>query len=243
MIFNIFKSKPTLKEIIPNGFIDIHSHILPGIDDGPKNINQSLELINEMKKIGFSKIIGTPHTYQGLYNNTSDSIKKSFEIIESKISKDIEVCYASEYLIDLPLVKKIENNSILCLKDNFVLVELPFFNMPMNSYEIIFKIITNGYRPILAHPERYKYLFDDFNKFKKLKKVGCLFQLNIFSIVGYYGDDILNISKKLLREEMIDFIGSDIHNINNLKIFGKKIMIGETKKIDKVIERTIRYFD
>ena len=78
MIFNLLKSKPTLKELIPEGFVDIHSHILPGIDDGAKNIKESLELIEKMNEMGFSKIIGTPHTYPGLYENTNESIKKSF---------------------------------------------------------------------------------------------------------------------------------------------------------------------
>ena len=86
MIFNLFKSKPSLKELIPNGFVDIHSHILPGIDDGAKDLKNSINLIEEMKKMGFSKIIGTPHTYNGLYNNTCDTIEKSF----NKLNKNIK---------------------------------------------------------------------------------------------------------------------------------------------------------
>ena len=106
MIFNLFKSKPTLKELIPEGFVDIHSHILPGIDDGPKNIEESLKLISEMKKMGFSKIIGTPHTYPGLYDNTNNSIKKSYEKISQKLNSEIKLNYASEYMIDRSLIKK-----------------------------------------------------------------------------------------------------------------------------------------
>ena len=90
MIFNLFKAKPTLKELIPNGFVDIHSHILPGIDDGAKNIEESIKLISEMKKMGFSKIIGTPHTFPGLYENTNETIKKSFEKISQKLITKIK---------------------------------------------------------------------------------------------------------------------------------------------------------
>ena len=107
MIFNIFKSKPTLKELIPKGIVDIHSHILPGIDDGAKTVSESLELISEMKKMGFSKIIGTPHTYKGLYDNTNETIKKSYDSIINNVKDEINIDYASEYMIDDSILSKI----------------------------------------------------------------------------------------------------------------------------------------
>ena len=100
MLLNIFKSKPTLKDLIPNDYVDIHSHILPGVDDGAKNIKESINLISEMNKIGFRKIIATPHTYPGLYDNTNESIKKSFDNIQINVSKDNKISYASEYMVD-----------------------------------------------------------------------------------------------------------------------------------------------
>ena len=115
MIFNLFKAKPTLKELIPDGFVDIHSHILPGIDDGAKNIEESLELISKMKEMGFSKIIATPHTYQGLYNNSSSSIKNSYNKIKDKVDKKIEIQYASEYMIDETLIEKAHKKKLYSL--------------------------------------------------------------------------------------------------------------------------------
>ena len=113
MIFSLFKSKPTLKELIPEGFIDIHSHILPGIDDGAKNIEESLILISEMKKLGFSKIFGTPHTYPGLYNNTNQTIFESY----SKITNStVNIEYASEYMIDKSIIEMAEKDLLLGLK-------------------------------------------------------------------------------------------------------------------------------
>ena len=106
MIFNLFKSKPSLKELIPDRFVDIHSHILPEIDDGAKNVKESLVLISEMKQMGFSKIIGTPHTYPGLYDNTNYSIENSFNKISKKIDSDVEVSFASEYMLDKQLIEK-----------------------------------------------------------------------------------------------------------------------------------------
>ena len=116
MIFNLFKSKPTLKEIIPKGFVDIHSHVLPGIDDGAKDIKESIELLKGMKKLGFSKVIGTPHTYPGLYNDSANSIKKSFMEIESYNVENIEIDYASEYFVDNYLIEKAEKKNLIISK-------------------------------------------------------------------------------------------------------------------------------
>ena len=104
MFFNLFKSKPFLSELIPKGFVDIHSHILPGIDDGAKNVEESILIIKKMKELGFSKIIGTPHTYHGLYNNTNQTINNAFKKLKGKIPNGIEISYASEYLIDKSII-------------------------------------------------------------------------------------------------------------------------------------------
>ena len=110
MIFNLFKSKPSLKELIPKGFVDIHSHILPGIDDGAQNLNESLKLISEMKNMGFSKIIATPHTFPGIYDNTKSTIKDSYQMIIDKLSTKITIKYASEYMLDSSLIENAEKN-------------------------------------------------------------------------------------------------------------------------------------
>ena len=160
MIFNLFKSKPTLKDLIPKGFVDIHSHILPGIDDGAKNIEESLKLISEMKKMGFNKIIATPHTYPGLYNNTNDSITKAYEILISnkKLDKKNDIFFASEYMIDRSLIKKASEKQILTINKKFILIEMSFAFMHNFFYEIIFELQSHGYEIILAHPERYRFL-------------------------------------------------------------------------------------
>ena len=234
MKFNLFKSKPSLKELIPNGFVDIHSHVLPGIDDGAKNIEESLNLIYEMKDLGFYKIIGTPHTYPGLYDNTSYSIKKSFESLKIRKTENIDISYASEYMIDVSLIKMAENRTLLCLKDNYVLTEMSFLSPPNKLYEIIFNLKINDYIPIMAHPERYLFLHNDFKEYHKLKQHGCLFQINILSLYGYYGKEILKIANKLLENEMIDFVGSDIHNIVHIKTLKNERLIVNNKNIEKI---------
>lgn len=237
MIFNLFKSKPTLRELIPDGFVDIHSHILPGIDDGSKNVKESLDLISEMKGLGFSKIIGTPHTYRNLYNNTNESITNSFNLIKSKHTQDLNISFASEYFIDENLIKQAENKSLLTLKSNYVLIETGFKFMPLNIFEVIFQLQLNGYRAVLAHPERYHFF--SMKDFLKLKKNGVLFQINMFSLIGYYGESTLSLANKLLKNNMINYIGSDIHNLQQLSLFEKKIKTSMSNKILKTIENNI----
>ncbi len=235
MIFNLFKSKPTLKEIIPNGFVDIHSHILPGIDDGAKDIKESIELIKGMKKLGFSKIIGTPHTYPGLYNNSSDSIKESFMEIESYNVENIEIDYASEYFVDNYLIEKAEKKTLLSLKDNYVLLESGFLGELENFEDIVFKIKINGFTPIIAHPERYSFYYNNKRKYFKLKNMGCKFQLNLLSATGYYGKECTQITDYMLKNKLIDFVGSDIHKHYHIKQFEKKIKINKINELESCI--------
>ena len=240
MIFNLLKSKPTLKELIPEGFVDIHSHILPGIDDGAKDVHESLELISKMREIGFSKIIGTPHIYPGLYENDYDSIKSSYEKIKN-LNKEIILDYGAEYMADYNMLNNIEKKNLLTINGEFILLEFGFINIPENLFEIIFEIQHNGYKIILAHPERYRFFFKDFNKFNKLKKLGCYFQLNLLSVTGFYGNDIAKISDKLLENNMINFTGSDIHNNKQLEIFYDKVRIKNIEKLKKALESNNRF--
>tara|TARA_B100002052_G_C15886335_1_gene601711 strand:- start:7692 stop:8420 length:729 start_codon:yes stop_codon:yes gene_type:complete len=236
MLLNIFKSKPTLKELIPAGFVDIHSHILPGIDDGAKNIEESILLISQMKKLGFIKIIGTPHSYPSVYDNTKKSITDSYNKLKDKIPKGIKIGYASEYMADISIQDKIKNNSILTIKDKLILIETGFNSMPNNLFEMIFEIRLSGYVPVIAHPERYIYLHENYRIAEKLKIAGCLFQINLLSSTGYYGNRISKFCDKLLVENMVDYVGSDIHNLKHIQEFESKVKLNNIKKFVKAIE-------
>ena len=236
MIFNLFKSKPTLKELIPEGFVDIHSHILPGIDDGAKDVTQSLELIKEMKKLGFSKIIGTPHTYPGLYENSIESIKGAYKKVKEKGIKDIDIDFSSEYMLDNTIIEKVRNKKILCLKDNYVLIEMSFIAKPIGLYELIYEIKVNGFLPVLAHPERYLFL-ENLKEYDKLKKFGCLFQANLLSLTNHYGKRVNDRLNKLISRNLIDFVGSDVHNTNHILAFEKKVELKNINKLKNIIEQ------
>ena len=223
-MFNILKNyRPKLSDIIPKNYTDIHCHLLPGIDDGAETVSDSLNLINKMKKLGFTKIIATPHTYPGLYNNTNETIRNSYNEVIRNLKNKINIEYASEYMIDNSFLEKIGKDNLLVLKDNYVLVEMSFMSPPLKLYDIIFELQINNYIPVLAHPERYRFMHNNLSEYKKLKKLGCLFQLNILSCTDYYGKDITKISDKLIQNELIDFTGSDIHNMNHILSFEKKV--------------------
>ena len=237
MIFNLFKSKPVLKELIPDGFVDIHSHILPGIDDGAKTIQESISLISEMKKLGFAKVIGTPHTFMGVHDNSNESIKNSYNLLKSKLTFDIELNYASEYMLDFNIIRKAREKTLLCLKDNYVLVEMSYISKPNNLKEIIFEIIHNGYKPILAHPERYLFLKNSIKEYEKLKLIGLSFQINLLSATGYYGPDVCNNLNTLLKNDLVDFVGSDTHNAVHLEKMKLKLKISEIKRLADCIKK------
>ena len=234
-MFNLFKiNKPRLVDLIPMGFIDIHSHVLPHLDDGSRSVNESISLIEGMENLGFGKIIATPHTYPNLYNNTNYTIKKSYEQLKSKLKTKINVRYASEYLIDKSIEKKISEKSLLTIKENYVLVEMSYMSPPINLHDIIFKLIHNGYKPILAHPERYPFIFKNFDNYFQLKKYGLSFQINLLSTVGFYGEQILKVTNKLIEKNLVDYVGSDIHSKNHIESFYNQIKVNDIKKLEKL---------
>ena len=128
-------------------------------------------------------------------------------------------------MVDFSLINKIEEGKLLCLKENYILIEMSYISPPQNFYEIIFELRTNGYIPILAHPERYSYFHKNFKEYYKLKKYGCLFQINLLSSVDYYGQDVRNTLDKLLLKGLVDFTGTDAHKINHMDSLDKKIKI------------------
>ena len=239
MIFNFFKSKPTLSELIPNKFVDIHSHILPGIDDGAKNILDSLKIIKKLKNIGYSNLIFTPHIYPGLYNNEIKNISEAYSQVNKKMKNiDLKIEFAAEYMVDDLLEKKIQNNSIITIKNQYVLIEMGYLGASKNIYEIIFELKVQGYFPVLAHPERYFYYSKNKKEIYRLKKAGCKFQMNLFSLTGFYGKNVKGFLEDLLKNNFIDYVGTDIHNSQQLAEFEKKILIKNIQSIEKAMEKT-----
>ena len=232
------KSKPYLKDLISSGTVDIHSHLLPGIDDGAKNIDETIFLISKMKEIGFTKIITTPHIITNIWDNNENTIIDKHIETSGLIKETIENNHfnvAAEYMLDSYFFKRLNTEKLLTLKDNYILIEMSYLSPPIQLYDIIFEIQLSGYKPILAHPERYTFYINNYKEFEKLKNSGCLFQLNLLSTVNYYGEIVGKQTEKLLKNNMYDFVGSDIHHENHIKAFERKIETKSIKELEKVI--------
>lgn len=232
-MFFFKKKEIPLTEIFPEGFVDIHSHLLPGIDDGAKDLDNSLELITTMYEYGIKNFITTPHVLGDVYPNSSKTIQTKLQEVKEELIRrginDITFRASAEYMLDEQFSERLKNNDILPLKDTFILVEMSYFNAPFNLYEMLFEIQLKGYKPILAHPERYNFYHAEFENYYKLKKAGCLFQLNLLSLTEQYGKGVLKTAQKLLKENMYDFVGTDTHHHNHLRLL-KKIGTKKTKE-------------
>ena len=237
-MFHFFKKKSVLKDLIPEGHIDIHSHLLPGIDDGAKNFDDSLRLIQALMGFGMSEFVTTPHRIQHVWDNSTEKIKITEVATLNELERhEIKIPFrvAAEYMMDDHFVKLFQSGDVLTLKDNYVLVEMSYLNAPIQLYEILFDLQVSGYIPVLAHPERYLFYHSNFDEYLKLKKAGCLFQLNLPTVVGYYGEAILKIAEKLLQKGLYNFVGSDVHHDNHISAFEQKVRLKDLSPLNEVM--------
>ena len=201
---------------------DIHSHFIPGIDDGAPDMETTISLIKEMQGLGFKKVITTPHVMSDFYKNSSDIILKGLTDIRSELKvQNINMKFeaAAEYYIDYDFEQKIGKEKFLTFGDNYILVELSFMEAPKNLFDIIFKLQLEGYKVVLAHPERYAFFtMDDY---EELVNREVLLQINWLSIIGYYSPQIEQKTKDLISADMVSFIGSDCHNMNHAELYKK----------------------
>lgn len=237
-MFTLFKSKPVLKDLIPANHVDIHSHLIPGIDDGAKTFEETLKLMKALQGFGTTQFITTPHIIQHVWNNTAEQIKTQEVATNIELEKhQITVPFraAAEYMLDDHFMQLFQSEQLLTLKKNYVLVEMSYINAPIQLYALLFDLQVAGYIPVLAHPERYLFYQNNFEEYLKLKKAGCLFQLNLLSVVGYYGNEITKISEKLLQKGMYDYVGSDVHHANHIAAFNLKVKLKDLLPLKEVI--------
>ncbi|AYL99247.1 tyrosine-protein phosphatase [Mucilaginibacter celer] len=223
-MFGLFKKKnQEVKEAKFNYesiMVDMHSHILPGIDDGAKTPEDSVELIKKMMALGIKKFIATPHIMIDFYRNTPETIGDALTLLKAELVKqgiDVPVEAAAEHYFDETFEARVDNGPIMTMGDNHVLFEFSFINQPPNVYTVVQKLHDKGYKPILAHPERYQYL--DLDKFKNLHSWGMDFQLNTISLTGYYGKEIKKAAEMLIDNNLIDYISSDMHHLRHAAAF------------------------
>ncbi len=232
---NIFKSEPKLDSISLSVFgADIHSHLIPGIDDGSPDMETSLLLVRRFVELGYKKIVTTPHIMCDFYQNTPDKILEGLDNLREELQKNnikIDIFAAAEYNLDDGLDKLIAEKQILTFGDNHVLFELPFMQEPRNFQEIVFNFQMAGYKPILAHPERYTYWYDDFNKYEELKAKGILLQMNLLSLTGHYSPQTKKVAEKMVDTDLVDAVGTDCHRIEHLMMIEDHLNLKHIHKL------------
>ena len=217
--------------------IDMHNHILYGIDDGCKTIEESIETIKNMKKIGFNNIVLTPHYIEDSSFKANNNLKlQRLEILKEELLKnniDVNLFLGNEIFINESINELIINKEIRSINNTrYILIELPFNNQILNLDDYLYELKLKGYKIIIAHPERYTYFKDNYEEARKLYDSGVLFQVNYGSIIGQYGSSSLKLVKKLLKDDMVDFISTDIHKPSS-SLFDKFDLIKH--KIIKII--------
>lgn len=204
---------------MPNITTDLHSHLIPGIDDGSKSMDDSIQMIEAFIAQGYTKLITTPHIMSHRYPNSKAIIEEGLVALKEELNARniaIEIEVASEYYLDETVMDLVQERDIMTFGDNYMLFEMSYVQPLHYLDEMVYEMKIAGYNPVLAHPERYIYMHEDFSKYERLKESGLLFQVNIPSLGGFYTKAIQTAAKQIADAGMIDFIGSDAHKIRHL---------------------------
>lgn len=229
-MLSFFQKKEFLIDILED-FVDIHNHILPGIDDGARNVQESLDMLYAFQEIGFRKFICSPHVFKDCYPNTPETVRKSHlqlvEALSGLTDLKVSLDFSAEHMVDEHLEEILESGQYLPLSDSYLLVEMPFIQASLNMPNIVKICKEKGIFPILAHPERYRYLHHSRGAFARYRDMGMFFQINLLSLTGYYGKSIQAKALELLENGMVSFLGTDVHKaeeivrLKNCQIPGK----------------------
>jgi protein-tyrosine phosphatase len=223
-MFNFFKKNTTPPAALQLPVsVDMHSHILPGIDDGSPDVATSLLLVKGLYDLGIRTCIATPHIIGDLYRNTDETIEPALAKLQQACAAaalPMQISAAAEYMLDDYFMELLKSQKPLrTLHTNLLLTELPYTSEPVNLQEMLFHIITAGYQPVLAHPERYFYFHSNFEEYKWLKDLGFILQVNLLSLTGYYGKNVTRAAKYMLDEGLASLVGTDLHHGRHLIAF------------------------
>lgn len=233
-MFSIFKSKSSAP-LYEGLHTDMHSHLIPGVDDGAPDMETSLSLIRGMAALGFKKLITTPHIMWEMYPNTEEDIKMRLEELRKKVQEEgigVEIQAAAEYFLDGHFKSLLESKKpLLTISGNMVLVEFSMASPPLDLKELLFDLQLQGYQPVIAHPERYVYHERNKEFFVELKAAGYLFQLNINSLAGFYGKSSQNLAQYFIKNDYYDLAGTDLHSFRHLEALRHPAISGPLGKL------------
>lgn len=220
-MFSLFSKSKSSKPDFSQLGVDMHSHLLPGIDDGSPDIDTSLKLIQGMMDMGFKKFVTTPHIMWDMYKNTREIILEKLEVVREALKEagmDVEINAAAEYFLDDHVAGLLKDNKpLLTVSGNMVLSEFSLAYPTHGLKDILFEMQMQGYQPIIAHPERYIYLEHNKDFYDELKEIGCFFQLNILSLSGHYGKTVQELAHYLIKKGYYDLAGTDLHGFRHLE--------------------------
>lgn len=215
--------------------VDIHSHLLPGIDDGSPDLDTSIALIRSMRGMGYTRLITTPHIMGDMYPNTPEIIQDRLLMVQQAIAEqeiDLKLEAAAEYFLDDQMERRIHSGEpLLTLPGKRVLCEFSMLTPTIGVKEMLFEMQMQGYTPIIAHPERYVYLDSNKGFYEDLKDMGCLFQLNLLSLTPHYGKAVLNLTNYLVKKRFYDFVGTDMHNERHAELLRDKKLLSALEKV------------
>jgi tyrosine-protein phosphatase YwqE len=245
-MLNWFHKKTYLVDSL-GGFVDIHNHILPGIDDGAESVEASIALVQGFGEMGIQRFIATPHILNPLYPNTPETIGAAHQELGRGLMDhgltQVSVEAAAEHMIDDAFEELLEVGQVMPMRKSYLLVEMSYLQPSLNFEPAITAITRKGLTPILAHPERYAYLHQQPEKYREYRQQGILFQLNLLSLDGYYGRDVQKMAWKLIEEGLIDFLASDAHGLRHLEALKDiQLKTDGLQRIEPLIIQTIEAF-
>lgn len=245
-LFQLFRSN---KQLPPIDFsllkTDMHSHLIPGIDDGARSMDETITMLAKFESLGYKKIITTPHVYSDCYKNTPEIILEGLQHVQQtakELGLTIQVEAAAEYFCDEYFLELIHSGELLTIGEKYVLMEFPFLSEMNNWKEFIFGIQSIGYTPIIAHFERYVYWHGSVEKAREMRQLGAKIQLNINSLTGHYGTDVKKQGERLIDNQLLDFIATDCHRIQHLLLMESKATLSYLHKAletNKLLNNTL----
>jgi len=239
-MFSFFKKKKKPVCEAPRLKVDLHSHLIPGIDDGSQSMEESLLLLQEMKGMGYQKVITTPHIMSDTYRNTPEIIEEGLADLRQAAREegiDIIIEAAAEYYLDDGFLDLLHKGDMLVIQDRYLLFETSYVSKPLRTEEMIFEMVSAGYIPLMAHPERYRYIKNPEEEYRRWKELGVLFQVNINSFGGHYGKSAYTLAHFLSTRGMIDYLGSDTHHMKHLD--GIKTIVSSEEYAEIFVHNTI----
>lgn len=215
--------------------VDMHSHLIPGIDDGSQSMDETIAMLAKFESLGLKKVITTPHIMSDFYKNTPEIILGGLEKVRStarELNLNIEVDAAAEYFFDETFMDRLKKKEkLLTFGDNHVLFEFSFHIEPPQIEELFFELLSQNYKPVLAHFERYKFLFDKPEKAREWREKGIEIQLNYNSLFGHYGPDVKKQAKYIIDHELVDYVSTDCHRIDHLMALEKNLTLPYMHKL------------